>query len=289
MTAHARQFLSASTRRGRDVLEDDDELAAAKLPARAPGKRSDEDELGLPARDPGKRSRAGDGTAAMSAAHAVAFADWMTRAHRIDRRAEASIADEAGALSAAFEFLADARGGQALPGELRQRLERELGVGLAAVRVHTDDQAAAAAAALGARAFTIGDDIYFAAGAYDPTGEAGQALIAHEVAHVAQHRLGTAPTAPTARKLSRPDDGHERDAERFRRGSRPRARPDPATIRRGWSSMPAAPAAASSCRSSPTSRSTSARRSTSSRLTPARPPSLPARRCRQRPSWCRTW
>jgi hypothetical protein len=212
MTDHARQFLSASTRRGRDVLEDDDELAAAKLPARDPGKRSDEDELGPPARDPGKRSRVGDGTAEMSPAHAVAFADWMTRAHRIDRRAETSIADEAGALSTAFEFLAEARGGQALPDELRRRLERELGVPLAAVRVHTDDRAAAAAAALGARAFTVGDDIYFAAGAYDPTGEAGQALIAHEVAHVAQHRLGS---APTARKLSRPDDAHERDAERF--------------------------------------------------------------------------
>jgi hypothetical protein len=208
MTVHAREFLSASTRRGRDALEADDE-PAAKLPARDPGKRSDEDELGPPPRAPGKRSRAGDGTAQMSPAQAVAFAEWMTRAHRIDRRAETAIADEAGALSAAFAFLADARGGQPLPDELRRQLERELGISLAAVRVHSNDQAAAA---LGARAFTIGDDIYFAAGAYDPTSEVGQALIAHEVAHVAQHRLGG---APTARRLSRPDDAHERDAERF--------------------------------------------------------------------------
>ncbi len=236
MTAPTRELLSASTRRGRDPIDDDAELAAVLPRDRAPGKqRADEDVADTQKADPGKRSRAADGTPPMSPAAALAFADWITGAGRIDRRPEAAIDDEPGALSAAFEFLAGARGGQPLPDELRRRLELELGASLDAVRLHTDDRAAAAAAALRARAFALGDDVYFAAGAYDPDTEAGQELIAHEVAHVAQQRRGAAGATSTARRVSRPDDAHEREAEafaaRFAAAARaPRPGDDPARI-----------------------------------------------------------
>jgi outer membrane protein OmpA-like peptidoglycan-associated protein len=59
------------------------------------------------------------------------------------------------------------------------------------VRVHADAAAAASTAATNARAFTIGEDIAFAAGEYAPHSAAGQALIAHELAHVVQQSRGS--------------------------------------------------------------------------------------------------
>ncbi len=146
---------------------------------------------------------------AMTPAQALAYSDFLLRS-RVDRRAEH---DREGSLASAFSFIQDSRGGEPLPAELCARLAEELGVDLAAVRVHTDDRAAEAAARLSARAFTIGDDIYFARGAYDPSSEAGVELIAHEVAHVAQQR-GASPS-PSPGRVSRPGDPHEREAEAF--------------------------------------------------------------------------
>jgi hypothetical protein len=62
------------------------------------------------------------------------------------------------------------------------------GLGLDQVRIHTGERAARAAQAVAARAFTVGSHVVFASGAYDPRGPAGQALLAHELAHVAEQR-----------------------------------------------------------------------------------------------------
>ena len=78
--------------------------------------------------------------------------------------------------------------GGALPDDLRSRFEGSLGVDLSGVRVHTGSESAAAASAVGAHAYATGNDIHFAAGAYDPGSERGQHLIAHEVAHTVQQR-----------------------------------------------------------------------------------------------------
>ncbi len=54
------------------------------------------------------------------------------------------------------------------------------------IRVHRGLRAHAAADALGARAFAVGDnDIFFARGEFDPSSRGGRAVIAHEVAHIA--------------------------------------------------------------------------------------------------------
>jgi hypothetical protein len=82
------------------------------------------------------------------------------------------------------------------------------------VRVHTDEAADLAARALGARAFAIGEDIFFARGAYDPAGIAGQRLIAHEVAHVVQSRMPDASRTEVL-AISEPGDAHEREADDF--------------------------------------------------------------------------
>jgi hypothetical protein len=56
------------------------------------------------------------------------------------------------------------------------------------VRIHAGPSAAAAAAAARAQAFTLGRDIYFGAGEYHPGSQAGQGLLAHELAHTLQNR-----------------------------------------------------------------------------------------------------
>src|SRR5437867_9510849 len=50
-------------------------------------------------------------------------------------------------------------------------------------RIHDDADAAAKARALDARAFTIGRDIYFAAGTYEPHTNEGRRLLLHELTH----------------------------------------------------------------------------------------------------------
>ena len=62
----------------------------------------------------------------------------------------------------------------------RGPLESAFGQDLGEVRIHRDDEAADLAAAADANAFTVGRDIYFAAGAY------GAPALAHEVTHIIQ-------------------------------------------------------------------------------------------------------
>lgn len=106
--------------------------------------------------------------------------------------------------------------GKPLPAELRRRLEQALRADLSAVRIHTTSAAADAATALGANAFTVGNDVYFAAGTYDPTSERGQRLIAHEVAHVVQTGgVGPALDRLDDVQVSDPDERAEVDAHNF--------------------------------------------------------------------------
>lgn len=57
---------------------------------------------------------------------------------------------------------------------------------LTAVRIHTGTQAAASARAVNARAYTVGNDIVFNSGQYQPQSFEGRHLLAHELTHVAQ-------------------------------------------------------------------------------------------------------
>jgi hypothetical protein len=79
-------------------------------------------------------------------------------------------------------------GGRGLPGPVRASLERALGADFHAVRVHADGAADRLNQALGARAFTTGQHIFFRRGEYAPGDRGGRALIAHELAHVVQQR-----------------------------------------------------------------------------------------------------
>ncbi len=104
--------------------------------------------------------------------------------------------------------------GTPLPAPMRGELEAKFGRGLGQVRVHTGTEADRMSRQFGARAFTVGPDIGFRAGAYSPNTRAGRTLLAHELTHVAQqghapplaNRAGP-PVGRSARTVRRqPDD-----------------------------------------------------------------------------------
>jgi uncharacterized protein DUF4157 len=91
-------------------------------------------------------------------------------------------------------------------------MEARLGHDFHRVRVHADEHAAASTEAIGARAYTLGNHVVFARHAYGPTTARGQALIAHERAHVAQ--FGDRDVGPERElRLSSPHDAAEQAAE----------------------------------------------------------------------------
>lgn len=80
--------------------------------------------------------------------------------------------------------------GSPLPDEARSTMERKLGADLSSVRIHTGAESAAAADGLGARAFTVGQDVHFASGEYHPGTKEGDRLLAHELTHTVQGARG---------------------------------------------------------------------------------------------------
>ncbi len=93
-------------------------------------------------------------------------------------------------------------------------MEPRFGQDFSHVRVHSDRAAAEAAAVLNARAFTVGDHIFFGAG-QSAAGGAGQRLMAHELTHVTQQRAGAVSgvPGPGGLKVSNPGDAFEAAAE----------------------------------------------------------------------------
>jgi hypothetical protein len=83
--------------------------------------------------------------------------------------------------------------GQPLAAEVADRLGPTVGIDLGKVRVHTGAPAASLARQLDAQAFTVGRHIAFRDGAYRPGTSEGDALLAHELTHVAQQAAGDGP------------------------------------------------------------------------------------------------
>lgn len=76
--------------------------------------------------------------------------------------------------------------GQPLSKSERTFFEPRFGSEFSQVRIHTDRQAAEAARAVQARAFTLGQNLVFAAGQFQPRLPEGRRLLAHELTHVMQ-------------------------------------------------------------------------------------------------------
>lgn len=108
--------------------------------------------------------------------------------------------------------------GTPLPEDNRRQFEDFFGADLGGVRVHADAEAAALNRELNAQAFTVGQDIFVANGHYKPTSAEGQALLAHELAHVGQQGGFGAPSvqrqeAPQEDEEARKRAGKQEDEE----------------------------------------------------------------------------
>lgn len=100
------------------------------------------------------------------------------------QRAEASAAPATAPPSSAPR--ASIPGGSPLPSSVRSHMEPRFGANFGNVRVHTGDSAAQQSASLNARAFTVGDHIFFGKEKYQPQSPSGRELIAHELTHTIQ-------------------------------------------------------------------------------------------------------
>ena len=127
--------------------------------------------------------------------------DGAAPAHRLQRRSAPS-ANLAGATvdPAVERALATARGGGApLASETRRRMDGAFGADFSAVRVHHGPDSADLNHQLGAKAFTLGREIYFRDAVPDMSSGPGRHLLAHELAHTVQqgaatpHRVQRAP------------------------------------------------------------------------------------------------
>lgn len=89
--------------------------------------------------------------------------------------------------------------GSPLDSATRGYMENRFGRDFTNVRVHTDGEAAQSASDVAAKAYTVGENIVFGQGQYQPQSYEGKHLIAHELAHTLQQ--STSPNSQVQRKL----------------------------------------------------------------------------------------
>jgi hypothetical protein len=117
-------------------------------------------------------------------------------------------------------LLQAAAGDSGAPLELgvREPLEHRLGKNLKDVRVHTGANSAAAAEDLGARAYTLGSDVYLGKEAERLDSEGRRKLLTHEAIHTVQQGGARALLAGSI-PVSHPNDPAEREARGMAQGS----------------------------------------------------------------------
>jgi hypothetical protein len=69
-------------------------------------------------------------------------------------------------------------------------MESRFGSDFSGVKIHTGDDAVQMSRELNAQAFTVGSDIYFNSGKYNPSSDSGKHLLAHELTHTVQQGGG---------------------------------------------------------------------------------------------------
>ena len=104
--------------------------------------------------------------------------------------------------------------GRPLPVGVQRKMEALFGEDFSDVRVHSGPQAHS----IGALAFTLGSNIYFAPGHYSPDTPRGHQLLGHELTHVVQQRAGRVRN-PQGAGLAIVQD-HALEAEADRMGAR---------------------------------------------------------------------
>ncbi|HEY7874735.1 MAG TPA: DUF4157 domain-containing protein, partial [Actinomycetota bacterium] len=100
--------------------------------------------------------------------------------------------------------------GRPLEPNVRNRMESAFRHDFSTVRIHDDDQARATARELGARAYTVGDDVVLSD--RETATEQSSRLISHELAHVVQQRprRGAESSGQSTAAAEREAGEHER-------------------------------------------------------------------------------
>jgi hypothetical protein len=226
---------------------------------------------------PGRRSQAGSaGTCVGSsgADHPGAPGKRTLTEGLVVQRKTTGSPDAAPDPGAAVAAAATSTGMAPDPG-MRSRVEQVTGADLSGVRVHTGAQSHAAAHGLSARAFTVGQNVHFASGQYQPGSADGNRLLAHELAHTVQQ--GSSAGAPQCKlEVSQPGDAAEVEADAVAAAATGAGGPVAVTQHRGVMLQR---------RSTPTGRA--AARPTRARSTSRSSP-RPARSTRPRSPSCRT-
>ena len=106
-------------------------------------------------------------------------------------------------------------GGSTLDGGVRKEMESSFGRDFGDVKVHTGSEASKAATSVQAKAFTVGNEIVFNEGNYQPSSTEGKKMIAHELTHTVQQSQGEVPGESRGNgvKVSDPGDWAEQQAE----------------------------------------------------------------------------
>ncbi len=76
--------------------------------------------------------------------------------------------------------------GNPMPDATKSFMESRFGADFSKVNIHTGKEAAEMSNELRAKAFTVGNDIYFNSGQYSPNSSSGKQLLAHELTHTLQ-------------------------------------------------------------------------------------------------------
>lgn len=95
--------------------------------------------------------------------------------------------------------------GRAMSTSERAYFEPRFGQDFSDVRIHEGPEAASAADGIGARAYTLGNDIAFNEGSYSEGSSEGRWLMAHELSHTIQQGQGAGPQPKLIQRVDFPD------------------------------------------------------------------------------------
>jgi hypothetical protein len=91
-------------------------------------------------------------------------------------------------------------GGVPMDRDIQSTMGQKFGADFSGVRIHTGVQSTLMNDKLGAKAFTVGNDIHFNQGQYDPASFNGKRLLAHELTHTLQQAAAQPNTIQSASK-----------------------------------------------------------------------------------------
>ncbi len=93
-------------------------------------------------------------------------------------------------------------GGNSMPKSTKSFMESRFGANFSNVNIHTGNYVSQVSSQLNAQAFTVGNNIYFNEGRYQPESSDGKHLLAHELTHVMQ-QTGNIQRQPSSNPMTK--------------------------------------------------------------------------------------